>query len=405
MIETPAWRNRITGTGEVAPDQLLANPRNWRMHPPSQRDALRGSLSEVGWVQQVLVNTVTGYVVDGHARVEEALSRGEPTVPVLYVELTPEEEAVVLATLDPISAMAAQDDEKLRELLSDMAVTDEGLKRLIDDLAGREAKVGLTEPDAVPDVPDEPYVKPGELWLLGEHRLLCGDSTKAEDVARLMDGELAECMWTDPPYGVDYVGKTKDALTISNDGADSSDAVLTPALKAAPLAPSARFYIAGPPGPRHFDFFDAIRSVGWKLHEELIWAKGTIVLGHSDYHFSHEPILYGWVPGDGRPGRGNHDGTRWYGDHAQASVLEFPKPAANVDHPTAKPVALVARCLENSTRGDDVVYDAFLGSGTTLVASEQLGRRCYAIEIDPRYVQVAIERWQAFTGKEAQRVV
>lgn len=402
-VSAPAWRNRIVGSGEEAPDQLVANPANWRTHPGPQRDALRGSLAEVGWVQQIMVNRRTGFVVDGHARVEEALSRHEPAVPVLYVDLSEDEELLVLATLDPLAAMAAQDDAKLDALLAELTVGDPGLQALLDSLA-TVAPQGLTDPDDVPEPPAEPWVRAGDLFALGNHRLLCGDATSAVDVARLLDGGMADLMWTDPPYGVDYVGKTSDRLTIENDGAGGSDVVTVGAFRVAPLAPSARFYVAVPAGPRHTAFHDAVQAVGWRLHQELVWAKGSIVLGHSDYHYAHEPILYGYVPGEGRPGRGKHEGTRWYGDHSQSSVLEYPKPAANRSHPTQKPVGLVEQCLRNSSGPGDAIYDPFAGSGTTVIAAEQLGRRCYAIEIEARYVQVAIERWQAFTGQKAERI-
>ena len=176
------------------------------------------------------------------------------------------------------------------------------------------------------------------------------------------------------------------------------------AFRLAPLAPSSPFYVSAPAGPRSAAFRAAIAAAGWRLHQELVWVKGTIVLGHSDYQYGHEPILYGYTPGSGRPGRGRHVGSHWYGDNGESSVLAYPKPAANRDHPTAKPVALVAHCLRNSTRPADIVYEPFAGSGTTLIAAEQLGRRCFAIELDPRYAQVAIERWQAFSGREAVKV-
>src|SRR5665811_2216556 len=210
VAPTAAWRNRITGTGEEAPDQLLANPGNWRIHPKAQQAALAGALDQVGWVQQVLVNRRSGFVVDGHARVALALSRGERAVPVLYVDLEPEEEALVLATLDPIGAMAGRDDQKLRALLAEVTVDDAGLAALLSDLAG--VKAGRTDPDDVPEPPEAPYVKPGELWQLGDHRLLCGDATSPEDVERLLDGAAPTLLATDPPYGVSLDPTWRDGV-------------------------------------------------------------------------------------------------------------------------------------------------------------------------------------------------
>ncbi|HVA84739.1 MAG TPA: hypothetical protein VNF73_00330, partial [Candidatus Saccharimonadales bacterium] len=201
----------------------------------------------------------------------------------------------------------------------------------------------VTDPraDELPDLRPELYVKRGDLFALDGHRLMCGDSTDPADVARLMRGERADCTWTDPPFGVEYVGKTAARLTIANDDDAASDHVILGAFRVARLAPSAPFYIAAPAGPRLLAFLDTIVALGWRFHQQLVWNKGSIVLGHSDYHYAHEVILYGHVPGPGRPGRGRHAGTRWYGDNSQSSMLEYPKPAANRDHPTMKPVGLV----------------------------------------------------------------
>jgi DNA modification methylase len=404
---TAPWTSRITGHGDVDPKTLIANEHNWRLHDRAQQRALAGALDEVGWVAPIMVNRRNNHVVDGHLRVELARSRNEPTVPVMLVDLSESDERLVLASLDPIGAMAGADASKLADLLRDLTPTDDGLQALLDDLADRNhiTRLGLTEPDDIPPAPEqaEVYVKAGDVFNLGDHRIICGDSTDPAVIARLMAGKEAECLWSDPPFGVSYTGKTADQLTIQNDDADGSDAVILGAFRAAPLAPSARFYIAAPAGPRHMAFHEAVLAAGWRIHQELVWSKGSIVLGHSDYHYSHEPILYGYVPGPGRPGRGRHEGTKWYGDHAQSSVLNYPKPAASVDHPTMKPVGLVSQCLANSTARGDLVYEPFLGSGTTLIAAEQLGRRCYALELEPAYVQVAIERWQEFAGQRAVR--
>ena len=198
------WRSRIIGTGSEAPERLAANPLNWRLHPKRQQEALAGSLDTVGWVQQVLVNQRTGYLVDGHARVALALARHEPSVPVLYVDLSPEEERLVLATLDPIGALATPNGEGLRDLLAQVSVADAGLQALLDGLAASAPRPGRSDPDAVGALPAEPSVQPGELYRLGRHRLLCGDATNPDDVARLLDGARPALTVTDPPYGVEY---------------------------------------------------------------------------------------------------------------------------------------------------------------------------------------------------------
>ncbi len=205
------WRNRISGSGEEAPDQLLANPGNWRLHPRNQQNALAGALDTVGWVQQVMVNRRTGFVVDGHARVALAISRNEPSVPVLYVDLSPEEEALVLATLDPIGAMATADEAKLNELLAEVTVDDAGLLRLLGDLGSR--RPAREDPDLIPEVEAATYVEPGQLWLLGDHRLFVGDATDAANVERLLDGvRPPRLLATDPPYGVSLDPTWRDGL-------------------------------------------------------------------------------------------------------------------------------------------------------------------------------------------------
>jgi DNA modification methylase len=406
LVKAAGWENRIVGHGEEAPDQLLANPKNWRVHPKAQQDALSGLLDSVGWVQNVIVNRRTGHVVDGHLRVSLAISREEPTIPVVYVDLAEDEEALVLASLDPLAAMAVTDEEMLAELLGGV-VAEGALAEMLSGLMGKnEPKQGLTDPDDAPPLPVEPITKSGDLWLLGEHRLLCGDAANLDDVAHLMDGAKADILWTDPPYGVAYVGKTAEKLTMKNDVEFSLPSLLKNAFVNARsvMQPGAPFYVAHSGGGLHSLFWTTAQDAGWQIHQELVWVKDRFVLGHSDYHFRHEPILYGWMPGEGRSGRGSHEGTRWYGDHSQSTVFEIPRPSRSEEHPTMKPPALVAACLTTSSRAGDVVLELFAGSGSTVMAAEQLGRRCYAMEIDPRYADVTVRRWEDFTGKKAERV-
>jgi DNA modification methylase len=425
------WRNRITGSGEETPDQLLANPANWRVHPKAQQDALAGALDQVGWVQQVLVNRRSGFVVDGHARVALALTRGEPTVPVLYVDLEPDEEALVLATLDPISAMATHDEEKLRALLAEITVDDAGLRRLLADMAG--PKTGLTDPDEVPEPSEEPYVKPGELYVLGDHRLLCGDATSPEDVARLLAGATPTLLSTDPPYGVSLDPTWRDGVYnalgpaerpyMRIDGQpDAEDATEAPRRahgrtsghrnttlsgdtrvdwsEAFALVPSLQVGYVWHAGVHAAEVAEGLVRIGFEIVSQVIWDKGLFAMGRSWYHWAHEPCWVVRKPGIPKLYIGSRD---------QSTIWRAPSPKMimggsteeKYDHPAQKPVVLSEIPIRNHA-GD--IYDPFVGSGTTLIAAERLGRRCYVIELDPRYAQVAIERWQAFTGRAAVRV-
>lgn len=227
---------------------------------------------------------------------------------------------------------------------------------------------------------------------------MCGDSTVKEDVERLMDGRKADMIFTDPPYGVSYVGKTKDALKIENDGLDD-DGSLRSFLSSfvmemlAVLEDGGPVYVAAPARPLNQTFADVLKENGvWR--QTLNWVKDSMVLGRSDYHYRHEPIFYGWKPGK----------HVWYGDRTQTTVWEIPRPKRSAEHPTMKPVALVEKALINSSQESSLVYDPFLGSGTTLIACENLGRTCYSLEIDPKYVDVCIKRFIDKTGKDAIRL-
>jgi DNA methylase len=441
-ISTPtikaSWRNRIVGSGEADPAQLVANPLNWRVHPRSQRLALAGSLDTVGWVQQILVNRATGRVVDGHARVDEAITRHEAFVPVLYVDLDELEERTVLASLDPIGALATADKTKLEDLLRDLTPTDDGLKALLDDLADRNGirQLGLTEPDALPRESElaEIYVQPGDLFKLGEHRLLCGDSTNPADVARLLGGAEPTLLIADGPYGVRLDSTWRDGLQGpragdhfqsgsggQHDNNNATRVVLgahertlghknTTLLgdarvdwsEAFELVPSLQVGYVWHAGVHAAAVADGLTRIGFEIVSQVIWDKGLFAMGRSWYHWAHEPCWVVRKPGSKVP---------FLGQRNQATIWRAPSPKMvmggsteeKLDHPTQKPVVLSETPIRNHLKPGEAVYDCFLGSGTSLIAAERLGRRCYGMEIDPKYAQIVINRWEAFTGRKAVR--
>ncbi len=413
------WQNRIIGSGLARAGDLLANERNWRIHGKPQQNALSAVLGNVGWVQQIIVNKRSDpswgsrqgieTVVDGHLRVELALSQSEDTeVPVIYVDLTEEEEALILASFDPIAAMAAADREQLGDLLKSIESGDAEVNRLLEAIA-RENKIDLRddmpEPEAQIDKAEELQKKwgtaTGQIWeILSKtvkgkaHRLMCGDSTKGEDVGQLMWGEKARLIWTDPPYGVNYGDKLEAAnpmgyrvRQIVND--NLSPAELEIFIRSALLqsahssVPGAAIYVACPPGTPLPILIASFMGSGFDFHWGLIWLKDQMVLGRGDYHFKHENILYGWKSDAG------HYFTQ---DRKQTSVFEVARPKVSEEHPTMKPPALVSMMIENSSEHNDIIYDPFLGSGTTMVGAEQLGRLCYGMEIEPKYVAVSLQR-------------
>ena len=261
-----------------------------------------------------------------------------------------------------------------------------------------EFNEGETDPDAVPETPEEPKSKRGEVYQLGKHRLMCGDSTSAEDVAKLMsttpDG--ADMWLSDPPYNVAYEGS--NGLTIEND--NMSDSNFREFLRQAfdnvheHMKPGASFYIfhADSEG---YNFRGACHDIGLKVRQCLVWKKNSLVLGRQDYQWIHEPCLYGWKEGAAH---------NWYTDRSQTTVIEFDKPKRNDVHPTMKPVKLFARLIINSTKKGQKVLDIFGGSGTTIMACEQLGRKGYAMELDPRYCDAIVKRWEELTGKKAELI-
>ena len=396
MAKTITWQNRITRYGDEAPDQLLAHPLNFRLHPKPQQDALAGVLRDVGVVQNIIVNERTGHLIDGHLRVSLALRQNQPTVPVTYVDLSPEEEALILATLDPIAAMASSDADKLRELLDDVSTGDAAVMQMLSDLAEDAgvvnfgATAGLTDPDDVPEPPADPVTQPGDLWLLGRHRLLCGDSTKAEDVARLMAGERADMVFTDPPYntGIQQGRTASDWGVLKND--DMSSAEYQRWLEDVALMTSTHangdWYVCCD-YRSYLPTITAFEKARGTIRSCIVWAKDNFGLG-TGYRRQHEFICY-W---------GGFAGT------TESDLWSMAKDrGSEYKHPTQKPAALGQRAIENSSKPNDLVLDLFGGSGSTLIACEQTGRRCAMMELDPIYCDVIVRRWEQFTGQTATR--
>jgi len=402
-MATKAIRCRVVELRHVPAESLRPNPRNWRRHPKRQREALRALLSEVGFADAILARELEDgslEIIDGHLR--QSLN-ANGTVPVLLVDLDEAEADKLLATLDPLAAMAIADPEPLRALLESIETSSEEVRMLLANLATEadvRARLGLVDPDEIPE-PSKPRAKLGDIYVLGDHRVACGDARDPELLRRLIGKEPVQLLLTDPPYGCQYSGKTPRRLRIENDDEDGLPELLRAAFAAIDmvLAPGAPIYIFHPAGPAAVHFTDALRQVGWEIRQGLVWVKDSMVLGHADFHYRHEPVIYARKPGKSI-GRGR---AGWYGGNAETSVFEIPRPRANRDHPTAKPVELISRLMANSSTFGDVVLDPFLGSGSTIIAAERLSRRAFGVEIDPTYVEVAIARWEAFTGKRATR--
>lgn len=410
---------------ELVPvDQLLEAKRNPKRHSGE----IGTSIGRFGYVEPIVVDERTGRIVAGHGRREALLglkAKGAPApagvvakgedwlVPVMRGWASKDDaeaEAYLLAS-NKLVELGGWDNEALSAMLQDLGQADalEGIgftsveiDALLQASEAGKAAEGLTDPDEVPEVPKDAdvYVKPGEVWVLGKHRIVCGDSTVPSTVERAMAGGLrAQCVWTDPPYGVSYKSK---AGVIHNDDVRGLPELLKGAFAQcfAAMEDGAPIYISHPPGANMVAFLTAFIDAGFQMRQGLVWVKDSMVLGHADYHYKHEPILFGYKPGEGRRGRG---GKGWYGDNSQVSVFEVPRPKRSSEHPTIKPVELVEKMLRNSTTLNGLVFEPFSGSGTTILTCEKIGRRCRAIELAPNYVQVAITRWEAFTGKKAAK--
>jgi DNA modification methylase len=419
-----SWRNRIVGDDTCDPSQLLANPYNWRIHPHEQELALRGILDEVGWVQNIIVNKRTGHVVDGHLRVATAISKGEKAVPVLYVDLTEDEEKKVLLTIDPVGAMAVMDADKFKELLAEVEFASEDARKSID-AAAEDAGVELGEPET--DTDAEPQidraaelnkkwkVKAGDLWRIGEHRLLCGDSTKREDVERVMGGENSDLCFTSPPYAL---GKSV-ALSGNKTMASKGNA-----------------YGDHDDNPSEWDalmrgWFDCSRdfvSDVWVINVQPLAGNKRQLLRFIADHADRLVDIATWDKGHSAPPMASgvmasrfewmvifsskEDATRsiplssWRG--TVQSVYTAPPQRNNEyseSHAATMPIHVPVWVFQTLCDKSKRIFDPFLGSGTTMVACENLKRKCRGIEISPDYCAVILERMAtAFPQLKAERI-
>jgi len=384
---------------QVALDALLPDSANARKHGERNLEEIKRSLQEFGQHAPLVVQRSTMRVLVGNGRLEAMKACGWQEAAVFYVD-DDNVTAVRRALADNrVAELAEWDNDILKGIIADLNLDDVpgwNAEELQDFFAEKnEGNPGLTDPDEIPEPPKEPITKPGDIWQLGNHRLMCGDSTSIDAVEKLMNGQKADMWLTDPPYNVAYEGKTKDALKIQNDSMSSSAfrQFLRDCYTAADavMKPGAVFYIwhADSEG---YNFRGAAYDIGWQVRQCLIWNKNSMVMGRQDYHWKHEPCLYGWKDGAGH---------LWASDRKQTTVLQFDRPRRNGEHPTMKPVGLFEYQMLNNTKGSDIILDSFGGSGTTLIAAEKNGRIARVMELDPKYCDVIIKRWEDFTGQRA----
>lgn len=399
--------------------------KNAKKHDKEQVEKIAESIKRFGFVSPCLIDGEKN-IIAGHGRLMAAKKLGMQAVPCVFVEgMTDEERRAYILADNRLTEIGGWDMGLVRDEIA--ALIDAGFDVGVlgfDDVLGNSDK-DVSEDDFDIDNPVDIRCRAGDVWKLGDHRLMCGDSTNVDCVQRLMGGEKADLFLTDPPYNVDYTGGTKDKLKIMNDKQEDGAfrAFLTDAFVAADsvLREGGGYYVwhADSEG---LNFRAAARSAGWTLRQTIIWVKNSIVLGRQDYQWKHEPCLYGWKDGTHYFTQDRAQATVWddkvdikklkkdelmqiltamLSDKAHTTVIYEDKPTRNDLHPTMKPVRLIGRLIANSTMPGWIVLDTFAGSGSTLIACEQLNRRCYMMELDPHYCDVIIARWEALTGREA----
>lgn len=405
----------------VAVDDLQPHPNNPRR---GKRDVIAESLEENGFYGAVIAQRSTGYILIGNHRYEEARAKGAEKLPCLLVDVDDDRARRIMLIDNRSSDLAGYDNAALAEVLELVAESTGGTvgtgyaaADVAEVLAAVRKPASHTDPDDAPEKPKKPRSKVGDVWLLGEHRLVCGDSTDEQVLRRALDDEPAAMLFTDPPYGVKYEGGTADKLTIANDDLTASqlaEELLLPAFGAAQrvLAPGGAYYVCSPSGALETVFRLSLNAAELPIRQQIVWVKNAFVLGHSDYHLQHETIFYGWQVGDDPLVPPHFDpehetllygwkegaGHRWEGGRKQSTVWNYDRPRRSAIHPTMKPVDLVRRAVENNTRPGGLVLDSFAGSGSTLIACHLAGRRAALVELDPKYVDVICRRYEEHSG-------
>jgi DNA modification methylase len=383
-------------------ENLVPYARNPRTHSDAQVEQIAASIAAFGFNNPILVDTSAG-IIAGHGRLLAGRKLGLKEVPVIVLDhLSESQKCTYIIADNQLALNAGWDQETLRAELAALDAEDFNLnvvgfeeEELARLLAAQDATEGLADEDAVPELPSEPVSRVSDLFLLGDHKLLVGDAILTTDVERLMAGDAADMVFTDLPYNCGYEGYTKDKLTIKND--DMSPEQFDHFLRVSftsfrtVVKPEASLYICHSSAFQR-EFQNAIEAAGFEVRCQIIWAKNTFAWGFARYKFRHEPTFYCHVSGQKDP---------WYGDKSQSTLWEENKPSANRLHPTMKPVELIERALLNSSKAGDIVADLFGGSGSTLVASERRNRKSRLMEIDPKYADVVVRRYQEYTGKPA----
>ena len=376
------------------------NPRKDLKPEDEEYQKIKKSLVEFGYVAPVIVNADMT-VIGGHQRLKVLKELGYTEIECNIVDLDKDKEKALNIALNKITG--EWDNTKLEELLAELKEADvdmdmtgfsfDEVDNMLKDITG--SKEDDFDVDQALDEIEEPTSKPGDIWILGRHRLMCGNSTQKEDVMHLMNNQEADMLLTDPPYNVDYEGKTSAALKIENDNMSETEFynflidAFRNMFESVKYGGSIYVFHADTEG---LNFRNAFKAVGFKLAQCLVWVKNTFVMGRQDYQWRHEPILYGWKEGAGH---------YFVDNRKQSTVLEFDKPSRNAEHPTMKPIDLLVYLIKNSSKENDIILDLFGGSGSTLIAAEQIQRTCYTMELDPKYCDVIIKRWENLTGQKA----